>query len=361
MDFGLSAEQKALATTVRRFLADECPTTRVRAIMEGDSGHDDDLWRGLMDLGVGSLAVPEAHGGIGAEFLDLALVAEELGYACTPGPFLGAAIATVALAAADDQALAAKWLPRIASGEVLATAGVGEAGGRWDDGEIRAVVTDGHLTTTKTMVPYGSLADVHVVAAGDGGAVALWLVERDAATVVASDLSGNDRTRRLSSVEYRAAPAVRLGGREAFARMRDAALVLVAADAFGGARRCLGMARDYALTREQFGQPIGAFQAVKHQLANLAVDLEPSLALWWYAAHALDRIPEHSARHAALAKSFSTDLFDRAARDSTELHGGIGFTWEFDLHLWFRRSIYDRAFFGDAHYHRARAATLAGW
>jgi alkylation response protein AidB-like acyl-CoA dehydrogenase len=121
------------------------------------------------------------------------------------------------------------------------------------------------------------------------------------------------------------------------------------------------MARDYALTREQFGQPIGAFQAVKHQLANLAVEIEPSLSLWWYAAHAIDRIPEDASRHAALAKAFSADLFDRAARDSTELHGGIGFTWEYDLHLWFRRSIFDRAFFGDAHYHRARAANLAGW
>ena len=100
---------------------------------------------------------------------------------------------------------------------------------------------------------------------------------------------------------------------------------------------------------------------MKHQLANLAVELEPSLSLWWYAAHAFDRIPEQAPRHAAMAKAFSSDLFDRAARDSTELHGGIGFTWEYDLHLWFRRSIFDRAFFGDAHSHRARAAKLAGW
>jgi len=361
MDFGLSEEQKALATTVRRYLSERCPTTRVRAVMEGDSGHDAELWSGLMDLGIGSLAVPESCGGMGAEFLDLALVAEELGHACAPGPFLGAAMATVALAAGDDTDAAAKWLPRIASGEVIATAAIGEAGGRWDDGEIAATAKAGKLSATKFLVPYGSLAEIHVVAANDSDGIALWLVERDASTVVCSELSGNDRTRRLSSVEYRGAQALRIGGREAFARMRDAALVLVAADAYGGSRRCLEMARDYALTREQFGQPIGAFQAVKHQLANLAVDLEPSLSLWWYAAHALDRIPAEAPRHAALAKGFSSDLFDRAARDSTELHGGIGFTWEYDLHLWFRRSIFDRAFFGDAHYHRARAANLAGW
>jgi alkylation response protein AidB-like acyl-CoA dehydrogenase len=361
MDFGLSEEQKALAVTVRRYLAERCPSSRVRAVMESDTGHDAELWRGLMDLGVGSLVVPEAHGGLGSELLDLALVSEELGYACAPGPFLACAMATVALAAGDNDEAAAKWLPRLASGDAIATAAVGEAGSRWDETDLAATVKDGTLAAGKFLVPYGSLADVHVVAARDDEGIALWLVERDAGTVAASELSGNDRTRRLSSVEYRGAKVVRIGGAAAFARMRDAALVLVAADAYGGARRCLEMARDYALTREQFGQPIGAFQAVKHQLANLAVELEPSLSLWWYAAHAVDRIPDEGPRHAALAKAFSTDLFDRAARDSTELHGGIGFTWEYDLHLWFRRSIFDRAFFGDAHYHRARAARLAGW
>jgi alkylation response protein AidB-like acyl-CoA dehydrogenase len=361
MDFGLSDEQKALAVTVRRYLGERCPTMRVRQVMETSDGHDAELWNGLMELGIGSIAVPEQHGGLGSELLDLALVSEEIGYACAPGPFLGASMATIALAAGDDQEAAAKWLPRIAAGEVLATAAVGEAGGRWDEREIEATAGSGRLTASKFLVPYAGIADVHVVAARDEVGIALWLVERDTGTVKTNELSGNDRTRRLSSVEYRGAEARRIGGREAFVRMRDAALVLVAADAYGGSRRCLEMARDYALTREQFGQPIGAFQAVKHQLANLAVEIEPSLSLWWYAAHAIDRIPEEASRHAALAKAFSSDLFDRAARDSTELHGGIGFTWEYDLHLWFRRSIFDRAFLGDAHYHRARAADLAGW
>ena len=361
MDFGLSDEQKALAGTIRRYLAERCPTTRVRAVMEGEDGHDRELWRGLNDLGVGALAVPEAHGGLGAEVLDLALVSEEIGYACAPGPFLGHAVATIALAAGDDEAAKAEWLPRLASGEALATAAFGEAGGRLDEDLLRATAADGALVGTKSQVLYGRLADVHVVAARDGDGVGLWLVEGRAAGVQATDLSGNDFTRRLSSVEYRGAAARRVGGRAAFERARDAALVLVAADAFGGARRCLDMARDYALTREQFGRPIGSFQAVKHQLANLAVELEPGLSLWWYAAHALDHLPAEAPRHAAMAKALLADLFDRAARDSTELHGGIGFTWEFDLQLWLRRSMFDRAFFGDAHLHRARAAALAGW
>jgi len=144
-------------------------------------------------------------------------------------------------------------------------------------------------------------------------------------------------------------------------RARDAGLVLLAADAYGGARRCLEMTVRYVLTREHFGQPIGAFQGVKHQLADLATELDPALSLWWYAAHAFDRIRDRSERHAAIAKAHLTDLFDRVARVTTELHGGIGFTWEYDLHLWFRRSVFDRAFLGEAGYHRARAAELAGW
>jgi alkylation response protein AidB-like acyl-CoA dehydrogenase len=117
----------------------------------------------------------------------------------------------------------------------------------------------------------------------------------------------------------------------------------------------------YAKTREQFGQIIGAFQSVKHQIANLACELEPSLSLWWYAAHAFDRIQDQSSRHAALVKAHMSDVFDRVTRDATELHGGIGFTWEFDLHLWFRRAVFDRSFLGEAAVHRARAADLAGW
>ena len=143
--------------------------------------------------------------------------------------------------------------------------------------------------------------------------------------------------------------------------MLDAGLILIAADAYGGSRRCLEMAAPTRSPASSSARSIGAFQAVKHQLANMAADLEPSLALLWYAAHAFDRIPDQSTRHAAMVKAHMTDLYDRVTRDSTELHGGIGFTWEFDLHLWFRRAIFDRSFLGEANYHRERAADLAGW
>ena len=144
-------------------------------------------------------------------------------------------------------------------------------------------------------------------------------------------------------------------------RARDAGLILLALDCYGGSNRCLDMTAKYALTREQFGQIIGAFQGVKHQLADLATDLAPSLSLCWYAAHAFDHMPDKSERHAAITKAHMTDVYDKVTRYAIELHGGIGFTWEYDLHLWWRRAVFDRAYLGEATYHRLRAADLAGW
>ena len=210
-------------------------------------------------------------------------------------------------------------------------------------------------------MPSGQLADVFVVAGQDEQGPHLFLVERDSPGVEISAMTVNDMTRPLDVVAFSDAHAVRLPNAAAVQRTMDAGLILLAADAFGGSRRCLEMACSYALTREQFGQPIAAFQAVKHQLANMAADLEPSLSMVWYSAHAFDRIQDQSTRHAAMVKAHMSDLYDRVTRDTTELHGGIGFTWEFDLHLWFRRALLDRSLLGEAIYHRARAADLAGW
>ncbi len=361
MDFGLSEDQLLLKDTVKRFLAERCPTTRVRQIMESESGHDEDLWRGLAELGVTGTVIPAEHGGLERELLDLFLVAEELGYAATPGPFLGAALAGLALVEGGDAAQQARWLPGLASGEKIGTIAFGEDGDEWDPTRARAAVAGGRLKGRKPLVPYAAVSDLFIVSARDESGPGLWLVERGAPGIEITPQKGNDMTRRLDAVAFADTPAVKVGGAAAASRTLDAGLVLLAADAYGGARRCLEMASTYALQREQFGQKIGSFQAVKHQLANLAMELEPSLSLCWYAAHAFDKIQDRSARHAAITKAHLTDLYDRVARDTTELHGGIGFTWEFDLHLWFRRAIYDRAVLGDAASHRARAADLAGW
>ncbi len=362
MDFGLSHEQVLLKDTVRRWLEAECPTTRVRAIMESATGHDPALWEGLAELGVAGLHVPVAHGGAGLELLDVALAAEELGRGCTPGPFLACALATAALRASGNAAAEARWLPAIASGQSIVTFALGEDGDEWDAARLATRARGGSLTGRKPLVPYAGLADAILVAAQDDDGPGLWLVERGAPGLETMPLKGTDMTRRVDAVDLQGAPATKVAaGRAAADRARDAGLVLLAADAYGGARRCLDMTVQYALTREQFGQQIGAFQAVKHQLADLAADLDPALSLWWYAAHAYDHIVDRAERHAAVAKAHLTDLYDRATRVATELHGGIGFTWEYDLHLWFRRAVFDRAFLGEANHHRQRAADLAGW
>ncbi len=362
MDFGLSEEQILLKTTIKRFLEEQCPTTRVRAIMESDNGHDGALWQGLVDLGVPGLTIPAAYGGAGLELLDLALAAEELGYAATPGPFLGSAMATTALLEGGDASQREHWLPRIADGKALVTIALGEADSEWNPLHYTTKGSDGALTGSKPFVPYADIADALIVAASDGKGPGLWLVERGAPGMEITPLKVVDMTRRVATVRFKNTPATKLGGAgAALQRSIDAGCVLIAADAYGGSRRCLDMVTQYAMQREQFGQVIGAFQAVKHQIANMACDLDPSLSLFWYAAHAFDRIPEQAERHAAMVKAHMTDLFDRITRDATELHGGIGFTWEFDLHLWFRRAIFDRGFLGEASVHRARAAQLAGW
>jgi alkylation response protein AidB-like acyl-CoA dehydrogenase len=362
MDFGLSQDQVLLKDTIRRWLDAECPTTRVRAVMESESGHDPALWAGLAELGVAGLHVPAAHGGAGLELLDVALAAEELGWASTPGPFLACGLATSALVASGHATAQARWLPAIASGDAIVTFALGEDGDEWDAARLATRARGGAVSGRKGLVPYAAIADAIVVAAQDDDGPGLWLVERGAPGVEVTPLRGTDMTRRVDAVSLDGAPAAKIAaGRAAIDRARDAGLVLIAADAYGGARRCLDMTVAYALTREQFGQPIGGFQAVKHQLADLAAEIDPALSLWWYAAHAHDHVRDRAERHAAIAKAHLADLYDRATRVATELHGGIGFTWEYDLHLWFRRAVFDRAFLGEAGYHRQRAADLAGW
>lgn len=361
MDFDLSPDQYLLQDSVRRFLAERLPSERVRSIMETDDAHDTALWRELQELGIGSLLVPAAHGGLGSEFLDAALVSEELGRACAPGPFLATSMATVALAAGDDEEGKEAWLPKLAGGEAIVTVAIGEPGAEWRPERLACKVEDGLVSGEKPLVCYARIADAIIVAAVDANGPGLWLIERSAPGVEVSPLRSTDLTRRIDAVTFTRARARRIGGGAALARTLDAGLLLIAADAYGGAKRCVDMTARYALEREQFGQPIGAFQAVKHQVAELAAALEPALAFLWYSAHAYDHMPDEVSRHAAMAKAWLADLFDRTVAASIELHGGIGFTWEFDLHLWFRRATFDRSFLGDAHLHRERAAALAGW
>ena len=362
MDFGLSEDQVVLQGTIHRFLDAECPTTRVRTVMESETGHDPALWKEIADLGVLGLYIPAAQGGSELELLDVALAAQEFGWNCTPGPFLGTQMAVVALRESGHVAAQEEWLPAIAAGEACMTFALGEGLGEWDAAKLQSRVQNGKLSGEKPLVPYADVADGVIVAAQDDEGPGLFLVERGASGFSTTALKGMDMTRRLSLVQFADTPVRKLAsGRTPIDRARDAGLILLAMDCYGGSHRCLDMTAKYALTREQFGQVIGAFQGVKHQLADLATDIAPSLSLCWYAAHAFDHIQDKSARHAAIAKAHMTDLYDKVTRYAIELHGGIGFTWEYDLQLWWRRAVFDRAYLGEAVYHRQRAADLAGW
>lgn len=359
MNFGLSEEQELLQQTVRQYMDNESPVSRVRELFDGDAAYDPAAWKGLCELGIAGLMVPEEHGGAGLGMVDLALVAEVLGHAAFAGPFLGHALAVVALLEGGSDAQKAKWLPRLSAGDALGAVAFGEDDGHWSPGEWTASVSDGAVSGVKEWVPGGAGADLLVVGVAGGELV---LVDGSAAGVSIEPVDSMDRTRRCDRVTLDGAPCEALGGGLATAeRVRDAALVLLAADAFGGATRLLEMTVAYAQTREQFGQTIAHFQAVKHQLANMAVEVEPARGLYWYAAYAWDDLPDESARAAAHAKAHITDRFMDVSREAVELHGGIGFTWECDVQFWFKRAMFDRTFLGAPAVHRERAAELGGW
>ena len=312
-----------------------------------------------MELGLGGLAIPERYGGAGLEMVDLALACETLGRHAAPGPYLGHALAGVAIALGGSEAQKERWLPRLAAGDALATLAFAEAGGAWDPADWRAAARDGRIGGAKEYVLAGGAADLFVVGCAGGG---LALVERGAEGAKVEPFDGVDRSRRLDRLALADTPCEALErGVEAAPRVRDAALCLLAADAFGGASRALEMAVDYAQQREQFGVTIGHFQAVKHQLADLAAEVEPARALFWYAAHAWDARPEAGERAAALAKAHVPERFVQAAYETAEIFGGIGVTWEGDVQIWLKRALFDRVFFGDTATHRERAARLAGW
>ncbi len=358
MNFDLSEEQEMLQETVKQFLENECPATTLREIFDGDAGFAEGLWKGMAEMGIAGLHLPEEFGGAGLEILDLAVVSEALGYMAAPGPFLGHALAGLAIATGGSDAQKKEWLPKLATGDAVGTVALAEEGGGWLPDQWTLPAGD-ELTGTKNHVIFGNHADVIVVGVAGGG---LALVEKGASGLEIKDIEGADRTRRLTQLTFAGTPAQTLPeGAAAAIQVRDVALVLLAADAFGGASRLVEMSVEYAKTREQFGVTIGHFQALKHQLANMAVEVEPSRGLYWYAAHAMDHVQDESERTAAVAKAHITDRYMQVARDAVEAHGGIGFTWECDVQIWFKRAMFDRAYMGNPAVHRERAAQLAGW
>jgi alkylation response protein AidB-like acyl-CoA dehydrogenase len=310
-------------------------------------------------MGVAGLIVPEEQGGAGMELLDLALVAEVLGETALPVPFLGHSLAILGVKLMGNEQQRSSILPILAQGDEIATVALQESDRRWSarDWTVRA---DGdRISGVKTIVVHANLADRMLVGL-QGGSLA-W-VDTNAKGVEIQEVNGVDRTRPFATVTFNAARAEILnGGTGSAERLTDAAAVLLAADAFGAAIKLIDLDVAYAQTREQFGQPIGQFQAIKHTIARIGTDLETARGLWWYAAYALDHLPKEASHASSIAKAHISERAMNAARETVELHGGYGFTWECEVQMWFKRIMFDRSFLGTPEQHRERCAELAGW
>jgi len=375
MRLTVSDEQRALRESVRRFLADRAPLGRVRELMETPDGIDRAVWHQAGDqLGLPGIAIPEEYGGAGFTFADQAIVLEELGAALYGGPYLASAVlAATALLASDDEAARRELLPGIASGQTVATLAFTEDDGSWAPEAIRltasvkgagagggadAWVLDGH----KSFVLDGHTADLILVVARAGPGLSLFAVPAGATGLTRRGLPTLDQTRKLARLEFGSVPARRIAGDGAavLARALDVAAVAQAAEQLGGAQRALDMAVAYAKTREQFGRPIGSFQAVKHRCADLLLEVESLRSAVSYAAAAVAEDSAEIPVVASLVQAYASDVYFHVAAENIQIHGGIGFTWEHDAHLYFKRAKASELFLGDASYHREHLAERIG-
>jgi acyl-CoA dehydrogenase len=348
MNLDFSDDQKGLQDQFRRFLADQCPLSAPRAILEGSEPFDRKLYRGLAEMGVLGAAIPEAYGGVGLSHLELCLAAEELGRALAPVPVSSSIyLAAEFLLQAGSEAQKQAWLPKLASGEAVGTFAFVEGQGRMSADKIRAAVKDGRLTGAKAPVPDGDCADVAIVAARSGAgrgeaAISLFVVDLNGPGVARETLESIDPSRSQARITFDGAPADPLGGEGDGWRIAetvmDRAAILMAFEQLGGADRALEMARDYALERMAFGRQIGAFQAIKHMLADMYVSATLARSNAYYGAWALAAGAAELPLAAATARVSATQAFQHCAMNNIQVHGGMGFTWAFDCHLFYRRS-----------------------
>jgi alkylation response protein AidB-like acyl-CoA dehydrogenase len=361
MDFGLSEEQRLLEATVRRYLEEHLPVSRVREIIDSESGSARDVWTGFAELGIPGLLVPEKHGGAGLGSLDAAIVSQIMGHGAAPLPFVESSVMAAVALREGTPAQQSEWLPRIVSAEAVMGVAASEAAGGRDDPWIRV---DGKRLHGRAFFALdGGEADLFLVAASSEG---LALVPRDSKGLTVERLTTVDRTRRVAELVLEGVePADWIGGPDggarAIERMLDAGRVALAADTLGACDRALSMSVEYAKQRHQFGRPIGSFQAVKHMCSEMVAEVEPARSMVWYASHAFDEIPEEAPVAIALAKSHLSEVGTEVLRTATEVHGGIGFTDEHDLQLWFKRVELNRQLLGGPSFLRERAARLQGW
>jgi alkylation response protein AidB-like acyl-CoA dehydrogenase len=363
VDFAFSSDQQLLRSAARTFLEEQCTPAVVRALWDDVRGESETLWKEMARLGWLGLALPEAHGGSDLGMVETAIVLEELGRVAYPGPYLPTALVAAAIAVAGSAEQQRRWLPGIAAGEIRGSVAFLDAELGWDLHALGARAEpagDGYrLSGVKQFVPWAAVADVLLVPARLAEGPALFLVPASASGIAIAPVAAMDPGTRWATVtlDRVALPGAALlgtpgqGERLAADLLRRGA-VGAAAEMLGAARRCLDMSVAYAKVREQFGQSIGSFQAIRHKCAEMLLEVENAHAATYYAAWALDARAEDHAVAASIAKAYVGDAARRVCGEAIQVHGGIGFTWEYDLHLYFKRAKALEASYGDADHHR---------
>lgn len=355
MDFGLSADQKLLDESVRSFLADRVPIERVRELRDLECPYDRSIWKGLAELGATGILVPEARGGSGLGLLDAALVAQALGYAATPTPFLSSGVMAPIALSTIGGAEADGWLSAIAAGEKTAGVAATEI---FSVREDAGVTLEGDALRGKAMMAVDAYDADLVLVPVDRDRLAV--VSTGAAGLTVSRLATIDRTRCFSEVLFDGVrtEVVFAGAGEALARMMDAGRIALAADTIGACESMVERAVAYAKERQQFGRVIASFQAVKHMCAEMIAHLEPARSLLWYAAHTFDAQPEDAPLMACHLLAHASEIGRDIASIATQVHGGTGWTDEQNLHFWFKRIGVARHMLGGPEALRGRAAVL---
>ncbi|CAN5437189.1 acyl-CoA dehydrogenase family protein [soil metagenome] len=348
MNFEFSDDQKQLRDQARRYLSEHSPPKAVRAVLEGTAPYDKALWKGLAEMGFLGVAIPEEFGGAGAGHLELCVIAEEMGRALSPVPFSSTIyLAAEAIMLAGSDAQKAKWLPKIASGEAIGTLALFEGVGNPSHKAIKVSASQGAVSGTKMPVADGAIADFAIVAARTGSTgreadIGLFIVDLNGEGVTRKALANLDQAHGQAEITFDRAKAEQLGaaadGWNILTRVLDRAAVLMAFEQVGGADRALEMGRDYALDRVAFGRPIGSFQAVKHLLADMYVSATLARSNCYYGAWALSTDAGELPEAAATARISATQAFQHCSKNNIQVHGGMGFTWEFDCHLYYRRA-----------------------
>ncbi len=375
MNFAFTEEQELLRETARRFLDDKAPSEVVRKLMESHDGYDPAHWSEIAQMGWQAMAIPEEYGGAGFSFLETVVLMEEMGRSLFPAPYLSTVIlCSNLLLELGDEEQKSSHLPGIAAGETVWALAVTEPDGGWQAGDMQLRATregdSWRLDGTKAYVIDGHVADHFLVVARTDEAdeaVSVFIVDAGATGVMATKVESMDQTRSLATVQFDGlqVPAGALVGEvssawEAVETVLDVAAVALAAEQVGGAQACLDMSVEYAKVRMQFGRPIGSFQAIKHKCADMLVQVESAKSAAYYAGWATSERNEEFAVVAPLAKSYCSEAFFFCAAENIQIHGGIGFTWEHDAHLYFKRAKSSELMFGDPAYHRTRLADRIG-